>query len=260
MGIMSALRQTATIIGKFAPQILTGLGIAGFVSATVMAVEATPEAYNKIKMEEYKRTSDGDNTPITAVDVVKMTWKDYAASLVMIITSTGMIIGGHYMIYKRLSKQLVTMTAAYTMVADQASKYYEKTKQIVGKTKAEDIKTSVAQDAIDDIPEEKFVAAKNLGGDDWFFDELSGQVFKYDLVEFKKKVNEYNLELMQEMWKSVNELYDKIGLERTMMGEILGYDIDQGLVEYRNPYVAQKNGKAVFVLAPCNYPKPRARL
>ena len=65
---------------------------------------------------------------------------------------------------------------------------------------------------------------------------------------------------MQEMWKSVNELYDKIGLERTLMGEILGYDIDQGLVEYRNPYVAQKNGKAVFVLSPLNYPKPRARL
>ena len=121
MGIMSALKQTATLIGKFAPQILTGLGIAGFVSATVMAVEATPEAYNKIKMEEYKRTSDGDNTPITALEVVQMTWKDYAASLVMIITSTGMIIGGHYMIYKRLSKQLVTMTAAYTMVADQVS-------------------------------------------------------------------------------------------------------------------------------------------
>lgn len=261
MGLVDAIKAAGETVGKYAPQILTGLGIAGYTTAVIFAVDATPGAYNKIKMEEYKRVSDGDNTPVKKTEIIAMTWKDYAPTAIMMAMSTAMIIGGHYMAAQRYSKQLMAITAAYQVVSDQANKYYEKTKLLAGKQKAEDIRAKVAQDMVDDIPEEKFTNAKGEVGDDYFCDALSGQVFKYDLRKFEKAVNDYNHELMTEMWKSVNELYEKIPpLERTVMGEILGYDIDKGLLEFRKPYVAEKNGKAVFVLMPVNYPECRTKL
>ena len=258
MGIATILKSTAGAIGRYAPQILTGLGIAGFVTATVMAVEVTPEAYNKIKSEEYKRTSEGDNTPITVKDVIKLTWKDYAPPVAMTVISGAMIITGHTMLIKRHSKQIVALTTAYAAVSDQANKYYEKTKQLVGKTKADDIKTEVAQDIVDSKDNVEFEMAPSInGGEDYFVDALSGRIFKYDIRMWEKAVNEFNRELMTDMWKPVNELYDKVGLDHVVFGDILGYDIDDGLLDYGKPNVAEHNGKAVFVLYPNRNPVTR---
>ena len=261
MALVPALKKAGELVGEYAPQILTGLGIAGFVTAVGFAIDATPEAHSKIEAEKYKRAKEGDDRPITPIDVVGMTWKDYAPTAIMVVMSGAMVIGGHYMTVKRYNSKLMAMTAAYEMAAQQANKYYEKSKQLAGKQKAEDVRAQVAQDMVNDIPDEKFDNAKGETGDDYFYDALSGQVFKYDLRKFEKNVNEYNHELMTEMWKSVNELYDKIPpLERTIMGDILGYDIEKGLLDFKKPYVAEKNGKAVFVLWPQNYPEVRSKL
>lgn len=256
MSLSTILKSGMKLMTKYSPQILTGLGIAGFTTAVIFAVEATPGAYNKIKTEEYKRYTNGDEREITVKDIVSMTWKDYIPTAAMVVISSGMIITGQY----AQTKRTIAMTAAYTMMAEQANRTYERAKELAGKQKAEDIRAKVAQDMVDDIPEEKFTQAKDLGGDDYFCDALSGQVFKHDIRKIEKAVNDFNKDLMTEMWKAINDLYDLIGIDSTIMGEILGYDIDNGFFEFKKPYVAEKNGKAVFVLVPQNYPVPRERL
>ena len=51
MGLVDAIKAAGETVGKYAPQILTGLGIAGYTTAVIFAVDATAGAYNKIKME-----------------------------------------------------------------------------------------------------------------------------------------------------------------------------------------------------------------
>ena len=257
MALVPAVKNALSVVGDHAPQILTGLGIAGFISSTVLAVDATPAAYNKIKAEEYKRVSDGDNRPLTVKDIVGLTWKDYAASAIMIVMSGAMVVGGHYMTAKRYSKQLVAMTAAYEMASQQANKYYEKARQMAGKQKADDIKAAVAQDIVDDIPDEAFENAPKLGGGDWFYETITGQLFQYDYRKFKDDLNEYNYELMTEMWKPVNDLWGKIGLDQTISGKLLGYDVDKGLVKFYSSETIRKGGHAVTVLAPYSEPETR---
>ena len=47
---------------KHSPEILTGIGIAGMVTTTVMAVRATPKALELLKKEEDYRKIDMENS------------------------------------------------------------------------------------------------------------------------------------------------------------------------------------------------------
>lgn len=253
MNLPTIAKNIVKVTGKYSPQILTGLGLAGFITTVIFAVEVTPNAYNDIKAEEYRRVSDGDNTPVTKRDILGLTWRYYAPATVMGITSAAMIIGGQYMQYKRL----VAMTAAYTVVADQANRYYDKMKEIVGKTKADDGKVEVAQDIVDDIPNKSFERAESIdGGDTYFVDELSGRVFKSEMEKIKKAVNEFNYQLLNEMYCSVNDLYNCIGLERTIMGDVVGWNVDKGMLDMKYDTV-MRNDKPCIVIRPANYPEAR---
>ena len=46
---------------KHSPEILTGIGIAGMISATVMAVRATPKALQNIEHEKILKIADQVN-------------------------------------------------------------------------------------------------------------------------------------------------------------------------------------------------------
>ena len=255
MSLSMILKSAAKIIAKSSPQILVGLGVVGFTTSIVFAVDATPDAYNDIKAEEYKRSKESDEDPkLKPAEVIKLTWKYYVPTAIMAVGSTAMIIGGLYIQTRRTA----ALAAAYLAAADQANRYYDNMKQIAGKTKAEEGLTKTAQDVVNEIPQEEFDNAPSIdGGTDYFVDKLSGRVFKHDIVKIKEAVNEFNRDMLDEMWCSVNQLYDYIKLDRTLMGEILGYNIDKGLFEFRAPVAEMYNGKPVAVLMPANYPEPR---
>lgn len=63
--------KTATV--KHSPEILTGVGIAGMVTTTVMAVRATPKAIQLL--DEEKRRQHANK--LEPMDVVKTAWKCY---------------------------------------------------------------------------------------------------------------------------------------------------------------------------------------
>lgn len=253
MNLPQVAKSIVQWTGRYSPQLLTGLGIAGFITTIIFAVEATPEAYNTIKSEEYKRTADGDNTPVKKTEAVALTWKYYVPATIMGVTSTAMIIGGQYMQYKRL----VAMTAAYTIVADQANKYYDKMKEVVGRTKADDGKVEVAKDTVDDIPDRAFETAQSIdGGETYFVDALSGRVFKSEMNNIKKAINEFNYQLMNEMFCTVNDLYNWIGLERTIMGDVVGWNVDKGMVDFKYDTI-MRNDKPCIYIRPANFPEAR---
>ena len=59
-------------MSKHTPEILTGMGIAGMVATTVLAVKATPKALEYIDAATYEKQE-----PLTPVETVKTCWKCY---------------------------------------------------------------------------------------------------------------------------------------------------------------------------------------
>ena len=66
-GMFDSLKRTTS---KHSPQILTGLGVAGLVTTTVLAIKATPKAVRLVEEEAYERKEE-----LTPMEVVKVTWK-----------------------------------------------------------------------------------------------------------------------------------------------------------------------------------------
>lgn len=79
--------KTATV--KHSPEILTGVGIAGMVTTTVMAVRATPKAIQLLD-EEKRRQHENKLEPM---DVVKTAWKCYIPAAVTGTVSVACLIG-----------------------------------------------------------------------------------------------------------------------------------------------------------------------
>ena len=61
--------KTATV--KHSPEILTGIGIAGMVTTTIMAVRATPKAIRLLEDEKHRQKAD----KLEPIDAVKVAWK-----------------------------------------------------------------------------------------------------------------------------------------------------------------------------------------
>lgn len=240
MNLMPMIKAAGETIGKYSPQILTGLGIAGFVTTVLLTAEAAPEAKKIVEEKEAEL-----ERPLKVTEKVECTWKHWIWPISMGLISTAMVTGGQYM----QTRRTITMSAAYAIAADRAEKYYRNMREIAGRTKANDVLEKTDQEMVDDIPDEKFDNAPSIwGGCDWFVDELSGQVFRHDIVKIREGVNDFNRMMMNDMRCEVNELFDCIGLPHTEMGKILIYDIDYGLLSVSDSQTVKRNGHACTVL------------
>ena len=64
-------KNAKVAVTKHSPEILTGIGIAGMVTTTILAVKATPKALRLMELKKEAEQTD----KLTPVETVKTTWK-----------------------------------------------------------------------------------------------------------------------------------------------------------------------------------------
>lgn len=210
-------------IKKHSPEILTGIGIAGMISATVMAVKATPKALKNIECEK----DEQQVSKLQPIEVVKCTWKCYISSAITILMSATCLIGASTVSFKRNT----ALASVYAMTEATLKSYQEKVAETVGEKKAEEIKTKIVKEKIENNPmanKEVIITSK---GDTLCYDSVSGRYFKSDIDTIKKIVNELNRRMLSESYISLNDFYYELGLSFTKMGDQLGWNIDRGLID-----------------------------
>lgn len=216
------LRSMQTTMIKRSPEILTGIGIAGMVTTTVMAVKATPKAM-KLLEEEQQRHSE----KLTKIETVKAAWKPYIPAAVTGTISVACLIGANSVNARRNA----VLATAYNLSETALTEYKEKVVETVGEKKEKEIRDKVAREHVEKnpvSPKEVIITGK---GNTLCRDAISGQYFESDIEFIRKTVNELNRRLMSEMYIPLNDFYYDIGLERSIMGDDLGWNIDRGLIE-----------------------------
>lgn len=208
---------------KHSPEILTGVGIAGMIMTTVMAVRATPKALLLLDVEKKRKNVD----KLEPVDIVKTTWKYYLPAAVTGTVSVVCLMGANSVNARRNA----ALTAAYTLSESTLRDYQKKVIETIGEKKEKTVHDAVAKERLEKNPVENKEVIITAKGETLCFDVVSGRYFKSDIDKLKKAENELNRQMRDEMYISLNEFYYEIGLEPVKLGEDLGWNIDDGYID-----------------------------
>lgn len=216
-------------LSKHSPEILTGIGIAGMITTTVLAVKATPKALALIEEAEYEK--DDICTP---VEKVKVAWKPYIPAAVTGTVSIACLIGASSVNARRYT----ALTTAYKLSETALSDYREKVIETIGEKKEQVVRDAVIKEKMEKNPVKNTEVIVTKKGDTLFYDPLSARYFNSDPETIQKIENDLNRRMRSEMYISVNELYYEIGLPETALGNDVGWNIDRGYIEIE--FSAQK--------------------
>lgn len=220
--MMGALKGFRASMKRHSPEILTGIGIAGMITTTVMAVRATPKALSLIEEREIE-----ENKRLTKTEKLKTSWKCYIPSVIVGGASTACLIGGQSVNLRRNA----ALAAACTVSEAALKEYQEKTLEVIGEKKEQAVRDAIAKDKLEKNPVTQSQVIFTGHGDTLCFDVWSGRYFKSDIELIRRAVHELNNQMRTDNYISLNEFYSSIDLQETRPGEILGWNIEQGYIE-----------------------------
>lgn len=236
--ISGLINKSKYFLGKHSPEILTGIGITGMITSTILAVKATPKALLLIenKKKELKTKE------LTTIETIKAAWKPYIPSIGVAATSMTCIIFASRINYKRNA----ALATAYSLSERAFSKYKEKVIETIGEKREKVVQEKVAQEKLDKQPKSQVIVTSN--GDTLCMDTMSGRYFKSDMETIKQAINKLNRRLVYENYISLNEFYGEIGLDNIKNGDLLGWNIDSGLIEPTFSTCLAENGQPCIVI------------
>lgn len=238
LDLSKTLKDLRSVATKHSPEILVGIGITGMVTSTVLAVKATPKALKAIeeKKREVYDELDSIDIPSQAIpedvklkpgEVVKATWKYYIPTAVTCVGSAACIIGASKVSLARNA----ALATAYNLSQTALTDYKAQVIETIGEKKEKVIREKVAQESVkkDPVANKEIIITEK--GNTRFYDAMGKRRFTSDIEAVRKIVNDLNFRMRNEMYVSLNDFYNELGLDNVPVGDILGWTIDKGLIE-----------------------------
>lgn len=233
--VSNILKSVQTTMSKHSPEILIGVGIAGMITTTILAVKATPKALKLIEQEKEARKADREHgvdeqfapEKISKTDTVKLCWKCYAPAVLMGTLSVACLITSNSVSTRRAA----ALTTAYKLSETALTEYKEKVIETIGEKKEQAIKEAINQNHIEKNPVSNHEVIVTGKGTTRCYDKFSGRYFDADIDHIKKAVNELNRSMLLHDYVSLNDFYDELGLSHTNLGNELGWSILNGYMD-----------------------------
>lgn len=217
------IKDTGTFMSKHTPELLTGFGIAGMITTTILAVKATPKALALIEKEKERQWVD----ELKPVDVVKTTWKCYLPATLLGAASVGCLIGSSAVSLKRNA----VLATAYKLSETALTEYKDKVVETIGEKKEKLVREAVAEDKVKQTPVKNNEVIVTGKGKTLCLEPTSMRHFESDAETIRRAVNELNRRMRDEMYISLNEFYYELGLEGTDLGDMMGWNINIAYID-----------------------------
>lgn len=231
--------QFKMALHKHSPEILTGFGIAGMLTSTVLAVQATPKAIRLIE----ERKDDLQTDKLTVKETVETTWKCYIPAAATAVVSITCLVGASSVNVKRNT----ALAAAYKLSETTLSEYRNAVVETIGEKKERAVLDKVSEEKIKNNPVDNTEIYFTDRGHTLCFEPISGRYFYTDLDKVKRAALTLTEQILTDPFNSgvsVNDFYDEIGLPRTKGGDDLGWNLDIGTPKvYISPLVIEDNSR-----------------
>lgn len=223
--ITNVINKSKDFLGKHSPEILTGIGVTGMITSTVLAVKATPKALQLIEEAKGHGEIRCDKLPVKSI--IKVAWKPYIPAAITGVASISCIVGASRINAKRNA----ALATAYAISERALVRYRDKVIETIGEKKEKEIKEKIAQDEVEKHPVSNTQVIVTSKGNTLCRDEISGRYFRSDLDTIRKIINELNREMTYQNYVSLEDFYNRLGLEPTKNSAYLGWNLDGGLIE-----------------------------
>lgn len=250
---LSALfKRAGQVAAENSPAILTAIGVTGTLSTAYLAAkgalkaaEALKEA-EEAKLAEFRGEAPEDDTsipePLTTQEKFEATWEHFVPAALSAAMTVAAIICSN-----RISdRRAAAVASAYSVVKESYTEYQNKTAEKVGPKKAAEIKEEVAAEMVRRHPIRTTEIVAPVSGQVLFYDRWSGRYFYNDVETIRGAVNDFNQQLIHDMYMSLNEFWEKINLPSTTCGEHLGWTTDN-LLETEITWVTVEGERVAFV-------------
>lgn len=225
---------------KHSPEILTGIGIAGMVTTTILAVRETPKALMLISDAAYEKK----DYELTTAEKIKACWKCYVPAAVTGTVSIACLVGASSVNLRRNA----ALATAYKLSETALTEYREKVIETVGEKKERLVRENIDKDHLEKNPVTNNNVIVTGNGDTLCYDSLFGRYFNSDIDKIKRAINELNRELIMDNYVSLNDFYDRLDLDHIEIGDDLGWNVDDGLIDIDFGSQLASNGRPCITL------------
>lgn len=241
MNVMQTVKASGKNLLSFGSKnshIIMGIGaIGGLVASVVMAYKARPAIDDileekRAKMEAIESdpdVSEEDKKELrkeVTVETVKAIAPKAAPTVVVTLATAGLMTGSFVSSDHKI-KKFMGIAAASDIAYKEL---FDKTKEIVGEDKAQEIQKEIAQDRVDkefkddgDLFES--IAIQAVGGDQLFYDAITGRVFKSDIHAVYRACEALNHRLTsgKDAYIDYNDFFTELCLNSVIGGEAWGW-------------------------------------
>lgn len=226
--VTNFLKGVKTAARKHSPAILTGIGIAGMVTTTILAVKATPKALELIEAKKEELDVDPDEK-LTVVETVKTAWKPYVPAVATGLSSVACLVGASTISAKRNAALL----SAYHLSTTAFHEYRDKVVETFGEKKEKTVHDAIAKDKVEQNPVNQSQVIVTKKGNTLCYDPLGDRYFRSDIDKIRRAINDLNYRMTggMEMYVSLNDFYEAIGLDPTPLGRAVGWTVNKGMID-----------------------------
>lgn len=200
---------------------------AGVVATAVFSVRAGVRA-EKIVARKKAEVGIPEEENLPAKEVIGLTWKEFVWPFTTAVGTVACVAG----VETKASKALNGAKEAYNLLEASYVAQKDAITEEVGPKKLDKIESSAAQKLIDRSEhgplEDADIVRCPGGGNEIFYDPLSGRFFFSNYDRLLRIKNEMNTDMIDgEMYYSVNDFFTKVGLKRVDLGEDRGWNVDK---------------------------------
>lgn len=260
----NSLKRLGQSVGRNSPTILTALVVAGVVSTIAMTIKATSKAKDVLNEEANYRADEWSEQTgehrftypddfFTPKEVFEITWKLYVPTGIMALTTIACAISANHISLRRNA----ALASLLTFAESAAREYQAKVVETIGEKKEEKLRDEIAQDRIDKHPIESSAVVLTGKGEHLFFDSFSGRYFKSDVETIRRLVNDFNQKLLRcaPMFLPINDFYYEMGLESIELGDEMGWNAEDNMLEVSTSSAKVVKGEPVIILEYKVWPK-----
>jgi len=217
-----SVSNTLKLVKSNSPEILTVLGAVGVLATAYLSGKGAFKAAAIIdSAEEKEGTSDDPKERLK--ERAGLTWKCYIPAAIVGSATIGCITASQ----KASNKRTMASIASYAVLDQIFADYKEKVIEQIGVGKEQKIRDEVAQRRVTKNPPTQVLVMGS--GHVLCCENFTGRYFRSDMETLRKAQNDVNSLAMKDLYVSLNEFYDLVGLPPTSNSDVMGWNFEKNM-------------------------------